>query len=177
MSNIPFSIRTPLESLTDTINGLNNQLNPSIPLTVYSTAGVIPNGGAIPATFTPDGIDQSPPMFWTDSGSANIAEYAIVITDPDADNFVHWIYYNIPSTVKSVLQNETTYSQGVNSNDNNIYDGPAPPSGETHTYVFTVYALPTAITTLPAAATLLALGPALNNAVASGSFSAFYTGP
>lgn len=63
-------------------------------------------------------------------------EYAVVMIDPDGNNWLHWIASGIKST---------HLSQGENPGS---YQGPYPPSG-THTYEVTVYALKAAPDALP----------------------------
>ena len=63
-------------------------------------------------------------------------EYAVVMIDPDGNNWLHWIASGIKST---------HLSQGENPGS---YKGPYPPSG-THTYEVTVYALKAAPDALP----------------------------
>jgi phosphatidylethanolamine-binding protein (PEBP) family uncharacterized protein len=60
-------------------------------------------------------------------------------TSPDPrGKFSHWVVYNIPKDVRqlsgAVVKGATV---GI------PYEGPNPPKGETHTYVFTLYALNT----------------------------------
>lgn len=63
-------------------------------------------------------------------------EYAVVMIDPDGNNWLHWIASGIK---------RTHLSQGENPGS---YKGPYPPSG-THTYEVTVYALKAAPDALP----------------------------
>lgn len=63
-------------------------------------------------------------------------EYAVVMIDPDGNNWLHWIASGIK---------RTHLSQGENPGS---YQGPYPPSG-THTYEVTVYALKAAPDALP----------------------------
>lgn len=63
-------------------------------------------------------------------------EYAVVMIDPDGNNWLHWIASGIK---------RTHLSQGENPGS---YKGPYPPSG-THTYEVTVYALKAAPDVLP----------------------------
>ncbi|MGN1390207.1 MAG: YbhB/YbcL family Raf kinase inhibitor-like protein [Bulleidia sp.] len=63
-------------------------------------------------------------------------EYAIVMIDPDGNNWLHWIASGITGT---------ELSQGENPGS---YKGPYPPSG-THTYEVTVYALKAAPDAMP----------------------------
>lgn len=67
-----------------------------------------------------------------------------------AGDFVHWAIYKMPAITTALPQavpTEETLAdppgalQGENDFGDIGYGGPAPPSGETHHYVFTLYAL------------------------------------
>jgi hypothetical protein len=69
--------------------------------------------------------------------------------DPDASSgtWVHWVIFNIPSTVNSLVEGfpkerdfQNGTRQGVNSSGRIGYTGPCPPSG-THRYIFKLFAL------------------------------------
>jgi Raf kinase inhibitor-like YbhB/YbcL family protein len=118
---------------------------PNLPkLSVASSA--FANEGSIPARFTCDGADASPPLTW--SGAPDSARsYALVMDDPDAPGgtWVHWVAWNIAATEisESVAKDASLASgmrQGRNSWSKTGYGGPCPPSG-THRYSFKVYAL------------------------------------
>lgn len=101
--------------------------------------------GALPVLYTCDGSDVSPALAWNNV-PANTKALALVMTDPDAPGgtFYHWILYNIPTTVKQLVQNSSQPAGvdiGKNSFDKLGYNGPCPPKGSTHTYVLTLYAL------------------------------------
>jgi len=103
----------------------------------------------IPARYTCDGQDVSPPLEWT-AGPIGTESYALIMDDPDAPagTWVHWVAWNIkatklPEDVSSEAMAETPVGQirnGTNSWDRIGYGGPCPPSG-THRYFFKVYAL------------------------------------
>jgi Raf kinase inhibitor-like YbhB/YbcL family protein len=69
--------------------------------------------------------------------------------DPDDPSgvFYHWILYNIPKNIDSIPEgiqksSITPYGyQGINSYNTLGYDGPFPPKGSTHRYIFLVLAL------------------------------------
>lgn len=97
-----------------------------------------------------DGV--SPALRWESVPGA--ASYAIVMEDPDSDPikpFVHWVAWNIPSTVTSLpegLQEQLRLVepegvlQGRNSSGTHGYFGPKPPVGDAaHHYHFQVLAL------------------------------------
>lgn len=106
----------------------------------------ITDGGTIPdahAYTTCSGSNLSPEMTWTNPPDG-ILSYALTVIDEDADDFTHWILYNIPETVTSLAQGATlpagatTVANGFGGNG---YGGPCPDVGDLHTYEFTVYAL------------------------------------
>ncbi len=105
------------------------------------------HGEYLSEIYTCDGRDISPELHWTFSGKAE--SFAITCDDPDAPGgtFVHWIIYNIPDSVKKLPQAFPKSSansgslQGVNDFGQTGYNGPCPPKGKPHRYIFTVYAL------------------------------------
>jgi Raf kinase inhibitor-like YbhB/YbcL family protein len=107
-------------------------------------------GGAIPARYTCDGLDISPPLSWSPvpNGAQSLA---LIADDPDAPGkaFVHWVIYNLPPDTRRLpedVPNQRTLPsgalQGMNGAGSIGYTGPCPPGG-THRYVFKVYALDT----------------------------------
>lgn len=110
------------------------------------TSSEFSDGGRLPANAGYEKGNISPYLEWDDC-SQNIASFALVMDDPDARGWVHWVVYNIPPYVRSLksgcpadaeLADGTL--QGVNSFGKTGYGGPCPPSG-VHRYVFTLYAL------------------------------------
>jgi Raf kinase inhibitor-like YbhB/YbcL family protein len=101
-------------------------------------------GGPIPRQHTCDGGDASPDLSW-DGAPDGTQALALVVTDPDARGFVHWIAYDLTGTPSGGLPAAVSFSpdappQGTNSFGRTGYGGPCPPSG-THRYVFTLHAL------------------------------------
>jgi Raf kinase inhibitor-like YbhB/YbcL family protein len=116
-------------------------------------------GQPIPAKYTCDGQDISPPLRWTGIPT-EARELALVVDDPDAPSglFTHWLVYGLPPQTtglpEGVPPGETVSGggrQGRNDFGRIGYGGPCPPSGS-HRYVFTVYALDAPLG-LPAGAT------------------------
>jgi hypothetical protein len=116
------------------------------------TSPAFENQGAIPKKFTCDGEDISPALAWS-----NIPEgtksFALIVDDPDAPDpanprmtWVHWVMYNIPATVSSLLEGVTDKDlpkgtlQGLNDWKKTGYGGPCPPTGN-HRYFHKLYAL------------------------------------
>ncbi len=103
----------------------------------------------IPPLYTCKEEDMSPPLSWTPSTSET-KSYALVLIDPDAPggNFVHWLMYNISPEICSLPPNlpkipvlPSGAMQGTNSFETIGYAGPCPPQGQTHSYIFVLYAL------------------------------------
>lgn len=98
-------------------------------------------GGRIPARYTCDGEDVSPPLEWSEAPEGTGA-FALIVEDPDARGFVHWLLSDIPADVTELPEGEgdTIGTPGVNDFGRIGWGGPCPPRGE-HRYVFTLYAL------------------------------------
>ena len=106
--------------------------------------GSFEDGAAIPSRFTCDGADTSPELWW--ERLDGIDSYAIVMTDPDADDFVHWVAWGIAPGATGVAEGELPQgaSEGTNSFGDVGYSGPCPPEGDgPHTYTIAVLAVRT----------------------------------
>ncbi len=99
--------------------------------------------GAIPTKYTCDGLNISPALSW-EFAPLETKSFVLFLDDPDAleKTWVHWVVYNIPSTVFSCNEGESPLGslQGLNDLGETKYEGPCPPSG-THRYFFKLYAL------------------------------------
>jgi len=116
------------------------------------TSSAFEEGGLIPAKYTCDGADVSPPLQW-DAVPEGTKSVALICDDPDAPmgTWVHWALFNLPSDAKELAENipaEETLpngaKQGVNDFGRIGYGGPCPPGG-THRYFFKIYALDTEV--------------------------------
>jgi Raf kinase inhibitor-like YbhB/YbcL family protein len=114
------------------------------------TSAAFEEGDAIPARYTCDGLDVSPPLSWG-SVPDGARSLALIADDPDAPRgtFVHWVIYNLPPDTRGLpedVPNQQTLPsgavQGVNGAGSVGYMGPCPPGG-THRYFFKLYALDT----------------------------------
>jgi len=116
-------------------------------------------GEAIPAQFTCEGADISPPLEWANvpSGTRSLA---LIMEDPDAPAGVwtHWVVYNLPAGMKSMNANLPKRPnlpggglQGTNSFGRTGYGGPCPPPGDAHRYYFHLYALDSTLNLQPGA--------------------------
>ena len=116
------------------------------------TSSAFEDGGLIPAKYTCDGADVSPPLQW-DAVPQGTRSIALICDDPDAPmgTWVHWVLFNLPSDAKELAENipsEETLPNGARQGVSDFgrigYGGPCPPSG-THRYFFKIYALDTEI--------------------------------
>lgn len=108
------------------------------------TSSDFAEGGAIPRKFTCDGADVSPALAWSGMPDGTQA-LVLLVDDPDARGFAHWVAYSIPSSVHHLGEGAGSPAtqfmpQGVNDFGRAGYGGPCPPSG-THHYRFSLYAL------------------------------------
>jgi Raf kinase inhibitor-like YbhB/YbcL family protein len=107
------------------------------------------DGGSIPARFTCDGRDVSPPLAWSGAPDGTAA-FLLTMRDPDARDFLHWIAWNLPAPTEAIPEGASgalpgDAGEGPSDFGNQPgYRGPCPPSG-THRYVLTLYALPMAL--------------------------------
>ncbi len=133
--------------------------------TLMVSSRSFPDGGTIPATFTCDSSNVSPPL--SISGVPALTK-SIIITVDDRDapiGFVHWVVFNVPPDVREIPEAAGSRPgrlgralRGTNDFDELGYGGPCPPFG-THHYVFRVSAADTTLD-LPEGATKALLAAA-----------------
>ena len=114
------------------------------------TSSAFENNGLIPAKYTCDGKDISPPLKW-DAVPGGTKSIALICDDPDAPMgiFIHWVLFNLPSGTAELTENvprdkvlPNGAKQGMTDFGRIGYGGPCPPSG-THRYFFKLYVLDT----------------------------------
>src|ERR1700761_1193727 len=98
------------------------------------------------------GGDESPELSWT-GAPRGTQSFVVVLYDTTA-SFTHWGIYNISGNASQLPENAgiagSKYGLQI-ENDFDLgqqYDGPCPPANvapDTHTYVFTIYALSTSL--------------------------------
>jgi Raf kinase inhibitor-like YbhB/YbcL family protein len=123
----------------------------------------IPPGSEIPAQYTCDGSDISPPLSWS-GVSDGARSLVVVVEDPDAPSgmFRHWAVFDIPAVTRGL---DAGYSAnrpaaGLHEARNDFgktgYGGPCPPPGHgTHRYHFRLLAISRPTLDLRAAASAL----------------------
>ena len=121
--------------------------------------------GEIPAIYTCEGRNVSPPLSWSNMPE-NARSLALIVDDPDAPDpahpkrpWVHWVLYNLPPMDGKLEEGAPQPPQGTLQGKNDWhrtgYGGPCPPIGR-HRYLFKLYALDTPLADLsePSKATL-----------------------
>ena len=120
----------------------SNLIKLRVDSTMKLSSGAFENNAMIPAEYTCDGQNISPPLsiFGVPSKAKSLA---LVMDDPDAPGgtFTHWVVWNIlPEKTEFVKGEKISFPQGITSFGSIGYGGPCPPSG-VHRYNFKLYAI------------------------------------
>jgi Raf kinase inhibitor-like YbhB/YbcL family protein len=126
------------------------------PMIFNLTSSVFDPNAAMPAKYTCEGANISPPLAWS-GAPATTKSYALIVEDPDAPDpakptrvVSHWVAYNIPAKATSLSEDASNKgmpagsTQGINEGNKPIYMGPCPPIGR-HRYFFKLFALDTVL--------------------------------
>jgi Raf kinase inhibitor-like YbhB/YbcL family protein len=153
----------------------------------------IKSGGSVPSAYIFNqygctGGNLSPELQWS-GAPAGTRSFALTVFDPDekvtGSGWWHWVVYNLPATsdhvargagvVRSSLLPPGTV-QGRSDLGTAAYHGPCPGAGESHRYVFTIYALKTDKLAVDTDATAAMVRFVLNDFIlGSATLSATYT--
>ena len=126
------------------------------------TSSAFADGQPIPAQYTCDGEDKSPPLAW-DGIPPGTQSFVLIVDDPDAPDpqaprmtWVHWVLYNLPASCTHLAESVQASNvppgtqEGVNDWKRTGYGGPCPPVGR-HRYFHKLYALDVELRDLGAA--------------------------
>lgn len=115
------------------------------------TSAATPEGSVVaPQQLVDDlgGQNLSPDLSWSGAPEGT-RSFAVTCFDPDAptgSGFWHWVAWDIPADTTSlplgVARDQAGLKQAINDFGRVGYDGPNPPAGPSHRYVFTIHALP-----------------------------------
>ncbi|MDD5297952.1 MAG: YbhB/YbcL family Raf kinase inhibitor-like protein [Rhodocyclaceae bacterium] len=111
-------------------------------------------GASLPALYTCQGRNVSPPLTW-DGLPPGTRSLVLIVDDPDAPDpaapkmtWVHWLLYNLPVTAaglpEGTAQLPAGTHEGLNDWQRTGYGGPCPPIGR-HRYFHKLYALDTVL--------------------------------
>ncbi len=123
-------------------------------MTLTISSGTFKDGGEIPARYTCEGENVSPPLSWTGvPGTAR--SLVLIVDDPDAPDpraprtvWVHWLLYNLAPDLAGLPAGVERAGlpagarAGLNDWHQAGYGGPCPPIGR-HRYFHKLYALDT----------------------------------
>ena len=123
------------------------------------TCNAFAPNGAIPALYTCEGKDLSPPLAFSGVPAAT-KSLALIVDDPDAPDpavprmiWVHWMLYNMPAATRGLPEaiKPSALPAGTREGQNDWgrtgYGGPCPPIGR-HRYFHKLYALDVVLPTL-----------------------------
>lgn len=111
------------------------------------------NGGEIPKRYTCSGADRSPALTWGGVSPA-ARSLALILEDPDASRgaWTHWLIWNLPAHMTDLpeaLPRQEVFPNGAHQGMNDFgrigYDGPCPPPGKPHRYIFKLHVLNTVL--------------------------------
>jgi Raf kinase inhibitor-like YbhB/YbcL family protein len=114
------------------------------------------NGGTLPEIHVLNGSGRnggnvSPELHW-ENAPAGTKSFVVTLYDPDAptgSGWWHWVVIDIPASARQLKQGASRKKEVLPAGSREMrsdftfagYGGAAPPTGETHRYVFTVHAL------------------------------------
>lgn len=105
------------------------------------------NNTMIPAKYTCDGENISPPLSFSEIPE-DAKSLVLIVDDPDAPGgtWTHWLVFNIDPKANGIAENSVPKDgiEGMTSFGKKGYGGACPPSG-THRYFFKLYALDTSL--------------------------------
>jgi Raf kinase inhibitor-like YbhB/YbcL family protein len=133
--------------------------SPAIPAYLVLTSSAFTTGAKIPDKYTCAGQNVSPPLSWNMT-PAGTQSFALTVEDIDGPAnlpiITHWIIFNIPATAKQLTEAVPAQAQLADGSlqGNNIagtpgFTGPCPPTGSTHRYEFTLFALDESLSLQP----------------------------
>lgn len=114
---------------------------PSAPRDLSLRSADFPPGGTIPRADTCDGAGHRPALAW--GGVPDAArELVLIVTDPDAGDFVHWTVYDLDPRTTGLRSHGLPPGarEGQNSFGKRGWGPPCPPKGGgAHRYLFDLY--------------------------------------
>jgi hypothetical protein len=161
-----------------------DQARPRSPAPIVITSPAIGRDGAIPARFSANGANRSPPLTWTPAPGAR--SYALILEDPDAPSphpWSHWLIWNISPAAHALPEGlalggrlPSGAVQGKGDAGSVGYFGPRPPSG-VHHYHFQIFALDGNLALAPGSSREALVGAMRGHVLAAGQMVATFQAP
>jgi Raf kinase inhibitor-like YbhB/YbcL family protein len=152
----------------------------TVPFTLQLPFG---DEGVIDTRFTCYGADVHPQIAWF-GAPVNTVEIALVVTDPDASDFVHWVIAGLDPTNPLVGDGQVPIGaiEGENGFSTTAapsvgWKGPCPPAGTTHHYWFTLYALSQQVDLPTGSSSADLLAVIENSSIDASEVTGIYTAP
>jgi Raf kinase inhibitor-like YbhB/YbcL family protein len=117
------------------------------PVAFVVTSDAFADGEAIPERYTCDGENLSPPLAW-EGVPEGTESLAIIVADPNADGWAHWVAFDIEPSVGALAEGASgsdEFGEGMNDYPVAGWAGPCPPEGAENTYGFGLFALDTTL--------------------------------
>lgn len=135
-------------------------------------------GAELDPCFTADEEDAvAPPLEWT-APPPGAMELVVIVEDATAGTAeprCHWLVWGLPAQLGKLLEGEIPPRTGKNSLGNSEWLLPDIPVGETHHFVFQLFALELPLTLMPGASREDLLAAMEGQVVASATLVAQYT--
>lgn len=164
--------------------------HPGLALAKFGKAGAHERGGfvlkspafaageALDPCFTADEEDAvAPPLEWT-APPPLAQELVIVVEDASTDGaepVCHWLVWGLPGQRGKLLEGEVPPRTGKNAHGNSEWLLPDLPEGETHQFVFQIFALDLPLTLMPGASREDVFASIDGHVVATAALTASYT--
>lgn len=148
------------------------------------TGASFQDGGVLPLEYTCDSqTAKSPNLLWHDVPETT-KSLIVWVSDPDAENFVHWLVFDIPPGEPGLtagIGEEPVLADGAHQGKNSYgrfgYGPPCPPGNSAHHYVFGVYALDASLGLAPGALATDVSSAMRGHIIGYGKLTTTYTRP
>ncbi len=147
--------------------------------TMNLTSSAFKTGEVIPAEYTCDGKNISPPLAWSGAPGAT-KSFVLIADDPDAPSgtWAHWIVFDLPTDAsgldEGIKKLPGSAKQGLNDFKKVGYGGPCPPGGKQHRYFFKIFAVDVMLGLKPGATRKEVEAAMINHTLAQGELMGLY---
>jgi Raf kinase inhibitor-like YbhB/YbcL family protein len=127
--------------------------------TLQLASAAFSEGAPMPARYTCDDKNASPPLSWS-GAPAGTKSFVLIADDLDtaSGTWTHWVVCDLPAGASGLPEDAArnpsalgSARQGLNDFKHPGYDGPCPPPGKAHRFRFKLYALDALLELTPGA--------------------------